>query len=221
MFISFSRSVFAVVLLFLTLLVSTGIVEARTKVPYEVDQAYEVVEAVQDGVKSLVVSGQELPSEISEDTISFWKQLIDFVIQRLNQPTTMISVPEKTKVYNIETGEVSVERKKVDYDEVYGFPVSGTRADLLGDKASYLAVPQISYWWGKVNQHVDLETGRWMTDPDGVSGANLDMLSYCQKWYPETVEVMQFIPRETITTWRERGNLNRYTSTRPTYKCLK
>ena len=36
---------------------------------------------------------------------------------------------------------------------------------------------QIMYWWGKVNQHVDSRTGAWVTDPDGVSGADIDWVS--------------------------------------------
>ena len=77
----------------------------------------------------------------------------------------------------------------------------------------------VSYWWGKVNQHVDPVTHKWVTDPDGVSGANLDMLTYCQKWYPNTVSVIQY-GNQTITTWHDAGNLNDYTSTRMAYQCM-
>ena len=75
------------------------------------------------------------------------------------------------------------------------------------------------YWWGKVNQHVDPATGRWETDPDGVSGADLDTLAYCQKWYPRTVAVVAD-EDVTLTTWRERGNVNAHTATRQSLRCV-
>ncbi|MBA3454943.1 MAG: hypothetical protein H0T42_17775 [Deltaproteobacteria bacterium] len=79
--------------------------------------------------------------------------------------------------------------------------------------------PRIMYWSGKVNQHVDLERMTWETDPDGVSGANLDPLQYCQKWYPNTVEVREHAP-VTLATWRERGNVNEHTSRKLSLECL-
>jgi len=76
---------------------------------------------------------------------------------------------------------------------------------------------RITYWYGKVNQHTDVN-GVWLTDPDGVSGANIDMLTYCKKWYPKTTNVIPF-KTETLTTWHERGNINNHTSTRMSYEC--
>ena len=77
----------------------------------------------------------------------------------------------------------------------------------------------ISYWWGKVNQHFNLSTGEWETDPDGVSGADIDLLEYCRKWYPGTTNVMP--DRDvTITTWRERGNVNEHTASRQSFRCV-
>ncbi len=64
--------------------------------------------------------------------------------------------------------------------------------------------PRIAYWWGKVNQHVDSQ-GNWLTDPDGTSGANLDKLTYCKKWYPNTTSVSDYA-NEMINGWREAGN---------------
>lgn len=64
--------------------------------------------------------------------------------------------------------------------------------------------PRIMYWWGKVNQHIDAN-GNWGTDPDGVSGANLDKLNYCKKWFPNTTSVQDY-KSETTNTWRNAGN---------------
>ena len=78
--------------------------------------------------------------------------------------------------------------------------------------------PRIMYWWGKVNQHID-NTGVWQTDPDGVSGANLDKITYCKKWYPKTIKVIDH-KLETIDKWKERGNKNNWTSTKMSMKCV-
>ena len=74
----------------------------------------------------------------------------------------------------------------------------------FGTDATSDDVPRISYWWGKVNQHV--ENGQWMTDPDGTSGANLDMLQYCQKWYPDTIAVVELPERESIVFYNAGNN---------------
>ncbi len=79
--------------------------------------------------------------------------------------------------------------------------------------------PRIMYWSGKVNQHVDSKTGQWETDPDGVSGANINKLTYCKKWYPNTVEVDDY-KNETINTWRAAGNIGEYPSTKMSYECV-
>ena len=79
--------------------------------------------------------------------------------------------------------------------------------------------PRIMYWWGKVNQHTDAN-GNWLTDPDGVSGADLDKLTYCKKFYPNTTGVEDYM-LETTDTWRDRGNVGGpYTSIKMSTKCL-
>ena len=75
---------------------------------------------------------------------------------------------------------------------------------------------RISYWSGKVNQrNVD---GKWLTDPDGRSGANIDMLSYCKKWWVDTTSVEKLPDRETIS-FSAAGNNGDYKSTRDVYAC--
>ncbi|MEN9338395.1 MAG: hypothetical protein RI945_120 [Candidatus Parcubacteria bacterium] len=82
--------------------------------------------------------------------------------------------------------------------------------------------PRIAYWWGKVNQHfeqIDVR-GEWMTDGDGVSGANLDKLTYCKKFYPNTISIADY-KNETITGWRNAGNTGGpYTLEVMTTKCV-
>lgn len=80
----------------------------------------------------------------------------------------------------------------------------------------------ISYWYGKVNQHISnvADTNKsWVTDPDGVSGADLDMLTYCKKWYPNTTSVVPF-KNQTLDSWKDAGNVGAYKSTRMAYSCV-
>ncbi len=48
--------------------------------------------------------------------------------------------------------------------------------------------PRIAYWSGKVNAHLD-SGGTWTKDTDCTSGAGIDPLTYCQKFYPTTTSV--------------------------------
>ena len=80
----------------------------------------------------------------------------------------------------------------------------------------------ISLWSGKVNQHISTVAGTqgsWVTDPDGVSGANIDTLTYCKKWYPNTVSVTPF-QNQTLVNWQDRGNVGKYTSEKMAYQCV-
>lgn len=72
--------------------------------------------------------------------------------------------------------------------------------------------PRIMYWPGKVNQHWDVKSQSWMTDADGTSGADIDKLVYCKKFYPNTTFVAPY-KRETISTWHSSGNLGNYKGT--------
>ncbi|RJS22509.1 hypothetical protein DRW03_14435 [Corallococcus sp. H22C18031201] len=51
-------------------------------------------------------------------------------------------------------------------------------------------VGRISYWWGKVNVH-KAPGGPWTHDADCSSGASLEPLSYCQKFFPGTDSVTE------------------------------
>jgi hypothetical protein len=78
---------------------------------------------------------------------------------------------------------------------------------------------KISYWCGLVNEHYNTTIGIWQTDPDGVSGCDLDMLTYCQKWYAGATSVVPG-DTETISGWMQRGGTTgNFTSTRQVYLC--
>ncbi len=119
----------------------------------------------------------------------------------------------------------------LDPDSLYYFKIYTKNADeikfydLWFNYLKYFATPsseldttpRIAYWWGKVNQYT--ENGVWKSDPDGVSGANINKFIYCKKWYPNTIEVEEY-KYETIIDWKERGNKNSHTGTFMTYKCV-
>ena len=75
---------------------------------------------------------------------------------------------------------------------------------------------RISMWLGKVNQHN--EDGVWKTDLDGVSGANLDKLEYCKKFWPGTTKVQGSATERIL--FHDRGNLNAYWSKKPVWLCI-
>ncbi len=79
--------------------------------------------------------------------------------------------------------------------------------------------PRVMFWPGKVNLHYDVRLGRWMTDPDGVSGAGVNVLQYCRKFYPRTVGYRAY-REEWSDAWRDRGNVGRYESIKMSYLCL-
>jgi peptidoglycan hydrolase-like protein with peptidoglycan-binding domain len=87
---------------------------------------------------------------------------------------------------------------------------------------SYKHLPRVMFWWGKVNQHINTDTGTWETDPNGLeayAGASVDKLTYCKMFYPASVAAVPF-GYETIDSWHDRGNVNNYTSTNMAYRCV-
>ncbi len=92
--------------------------------------------------------------------------------------------------------------------------------EIMADESTGDTTPRIMYWWGKVNQHID-KNGQWQSDTDGVSGANLDQLTYCKKWYPNTTSVESY-KSETIDTWRRAADFEQsgYTATQTSIHCV-
>jgi hypothetical protein len=75
------------------------------------------------------------------------------------------------------------------------------------------------YWPGKVNQHWDLFSKTWKTDPDGSTGSSANMLEYCQKFYPDIQNVVEY-RKEYINTWKNFGNNGNYENIGMSYCCL-
>jgi Amyloid A4 N-terminal heparin-binding len=84
--------------------------------------------------------------------------------------------------------------------------------------------------YGKVNQHFNLATSTWETDPDGAAGGGESTqrgangwadrkVQYCQRFYPNTTSVRQ-VNDVTIHAWKEGGNRNAHTATMPAWQCV-
>jgi flagellin-like protein len=108
------------------------------------------------------------------------------------------------------TGQLNIGANTMTF-ELYSFSY------YFGTSATADDVNRISYWWGKVNQHFD--NGVWATDPDGSSGANIDMLQYCQKWWPDTVSVQELPERESIIFYNA-GNSGYFPTMKPVFECV-
>lgn len=83
--------------------------------------------------------------------------------------------------------EGSVETLTAQKDEATKGPSLGTDAP-GGDNGTECG--RIAYWWGKVNLHTT-STGAWTHDTDCKSGASLDPLTYCRKFWPFTASVQE------------------------------
>lgn len=91
--------------------------------------------------------------------------------------------------------------------------------NVIGVDSKDRNIPRVMFWWGKVNQHWNLDKGVWETDPDGISGARENKLAYCQKFYPTTTKVIVY-KKETTNTWRNVYNQGKFTSIKVSYRCV-
>uniref|UniRef100_A0A8B9F934 Amyloid beta precursor like protein 2 n=1 Tax=Amazona collaria TaxID=241587 RepID=A0A8B9F934_9PSIT len=90
-----------------------------------------------------------------------------------------------------------------------------------------VAEPQIAMFCGKLNMHMNIQTGKWEPDPSGTKscfGRKEEILQYCQEMYPDlqitnVVEANQPI---SIDSWCKRGKkqCKDHTHIVVPYKCL-
>jgi hypothetical protein len=72
---------------------------------------------------------------------------------------------------------------------------------------------RISYWQGKVNVHTDPTTSIWTSDADCTSGAEINKLTYCKKFYPNTISVTSVpLSKKPPMLWNTAGCGQQYTS---------
>ncbi|XP_032888284.1 amyloid-beta precursor protein isoform X6 [Amblyraja radiata] len=70
--------------------------------------------------------------------------------------------------------------------------------------------PQIAMFCGKLNMHVNVQTGKWASDPSGMNscfGTKQGILRYCQEVYPDLqiTNVVEANQPATIQNWCKKG----------------
>uniref|UniRef100_A0A8C9ZFS8 Amyloid beta (A4) precursor-like protein 2 n=1 Tax=Sander lucioperca TaxID=283035 RepID=A0A8C9ZFS8_SANLU len=90
-----------------------------------------------------------------------------------------------------------------------------------------LAEPQVAMFCGKLNMHVNIQTGRWEPDPSGTKscvGTKEGVLQYCQEMYPELqiTNVVEANQPARIENWckKEKKVCKGHAHIVVPYKCL-
>ncbi|XP_049691120.1 amyloid-beta precursor protein isoform X5 [Accipiter gentilis] len=90
-----------------------------------------------------------------------------------------------------------------------------------------LAEPQIAMFCGKLNMHMNVQNGKWESDPSGTKtciGTKEGILQYCQEVYPELqiTNVVEANQPVTIQNWCKKGwkQCNGHPHIVVPYRCL-
>ncbi|XP_033925402.1 amyloid beta precursor like protein 2 isoform X3 [Melopsittacus undulatus] len=90
-----------------------------------------------------------------------------------------------------------------------------------------VAEPQVAMFCGKLNMHVNIQTGKWEPDPSGTKscfGRKEEILQYCQEMYPDLqiTNVVEANQPVSIDSWCKRGKkqCKDHTHIVVPYKCL-
>ncbi|XP_027388347.1 amyloid-like protein 2 isoform X2 [Bos indicus x Bos taurus] len=88
-----------------------------------------------------------------------------------------------------------------------------------------VAEPQIAMFCGKLNMHVNIQTGRWEPDPSGTHscfGTKEEVLQYCQEMYPELqiTNVMEANQPVSVDNWCRRDKKQCKSHIVIPFKCL-
>ncbi|CAB1328963.1 unnamed protein product, partial [Coregonus sp. 'balchen'] len=78
------------------------------------------------------------------------------------------------------------------------------------DSVGLLAEPQVAMFCGKFNMHVNVQSGKWESDPFGTKsciGTKEGILQYCQEVYPELqiTNVVEANQPVSIQNWCKKG----------------
>ncbi|XP_031414637.1 amyloid beta (A4) precursor protein b isoform X3 [Clupea harengus] len=78
------------------------------------------------------------------------------------------------------------------------------------ESAGLLAEPQVAMFCGKLNMHINIQTGKWEPDPSGTKsciGTKEGILQYCQEMYPELqiTNVVEANQPASIANWCKNG----------------
>uniref|UniRef100_A0A8C7VL82 Amyloid-beta A4 protein n=1 Tax=Oncorhynchus mykiss TaxID=8022 RepID=A0A8C7VL82_ONCMY len=95
------------------------------------------------------------------------------------------------------------------------------------DSVALLAEPQIAMFCGKLNMHVNVQSGKWEPDPSGTKsciGTKKGILQYCQEVYPElqSTNVVEANQPVSIQNWCKKGRklCRSHTHIVVPYRCL-
>nr|XP_044607719.1 amyloid-like protein 2 isoform X3 [Equus asinus] len=88
-----------------------------------------------------------------------------------------------------------------------------------------VAEPQIAMFCGKLNMHVNIQTGKWEPDPTGTKscfGTKEEVLQYCQEMYPELqiTNVMEANQPVSVDNWCRRDRKQCRSHIVIPFKCL-
>uniref|UniRef100_A0ABI7Y664 Amyloid beta precursor like protein 2 n=1 Tax=Felis catus TaxID=9685 RepID=A0ABI7Y664_FELCA len=88
-----------------------------------------------------------------------------------------------------------------------------------------VAEPQIAMFCGKLNMHVNIQTGKWEPDPTGTKscfGTKEEVLQYCQEMYPELqiTNVMEANEPVSVDNWCRRDKKQCKSHIVIPFKCL-
>ncbi|XP_071197134.1 amyloid-beta A4 protein-like isoform X1 [Salvelinus alpinus] len=95
------------------------------------------------------------------------------------------------------------------------------------DSVALLAEPQVAMFCGKLNMHVNVQSGKWEPDPSGTKsciGTKEGILQYCQEVYPElqSTNVVEANQPVSIQNWCKKGRMQcrSHTHIVVPYRCL-
>ncbi|XP_062259064.1 amyloid beta (A4) precursor protein b isoform X2 [Platichthys flesus] len=95
------------------------------------------------------------------------------------------------------------------------------------DSLGLLTEPQVAMFCGKLNMHINVQTGKWESDPSGTKsciGTKEGILQYCQEVYPELqiTNVVEANQPVSIQNWSKKGRkqYRSHTHIVVPYRCL-
>uniref|UniRef100_A0A8D3BAI0 Amyloid-beta A4 protein n=1 Tax=Scophthalmus maximus TaxID=52904 RepID=A0A8D3BAI0_SCOMX len=95
------------------------------------------------------------------------------------------------------------------------------------DSVGVQTEPQVAMFCGKLNMHINVQSGKWETDPSGTKsciGTKEGILQYCQEVYPELqiTNVVEANQPVSIQNWSKKGRkqYRSHTHIVVPYRCL-
>ncbi|XP_035378955.1 amyloid beta (A4) precursor protein b isoform X3 [Electrophorus electricus] len=122
-------------------------------------------------------------------------------------------------------GEMLLDRKQDGVDELRRFlNYSSVPSE---DSVGLLSEPQVAMFCGKLNMHINVQSGKWEPDPTGTKsciGTKEGILQYCQEVYPDLqiTNVVEANQPVSIQNWCRKGRrqCRSHTHIVVPYRCL-